>query len=104
MPPASIRLRNETSSSIFHDTMASQSKKPHHMATTPPRISRRACLVVVGREAGPLLPRSAVLSVPGLRRSAFIVLPSGRLLVTGQEYGRGPPGSSAARHNARRQG
>jgi hypothetical protein len=101
MPPR-IRASNETSSNFFHDTAASQSKKRHHITTMPSRISCRLCLVPDGRRARPLLPRSAVSSVPGMGWWAFILVPSGRLLVTGQDYGSGPLGSSAARQNARR--
>ena len=96
MPPPMIRPRNETSSSAFHDTTATQSKNPHHITTAPLRISRKACRMPMGREAGPLLPGSAASSVPGLRWSAFILLTPVRLLVTGQDYGREPPGSTAA--------
>jgi hypothetical protein len=100
MPPPIIRPRNETSSSAFHDTTATQSKKAHHITTTPLRISRNACRMPIGREAGAPLPGSAALSVPRLRGLAFILVPSVRRLVIGQDYGREPLGSSVGRHNA----
>ena len=104
MPPM-IRLRNDTSSSAFHDTTATQSKKPHHITTMPRRISRKVWRIPMGREAGPLGSRAAALSVPGLRWSVFTFsLPSGCLAAKGQDYGRSPPGSSVAGQNARRQG
>src|SRR6185369_16471324 len=80
IPPTRIRLRNETSSSIHHDTIASQSTKPHHMATTPLRISRTACLVVVDR--GVLAPalRFAASSA-GVRMGLVVIAgPSWRCL------------------------
>ena len=104
MPPPMIRLRNETSSSAFHDTTATQSKNPHHITTTPLRISRNACRIPIGRKAGPLPPGSAARSVPGLRWSVFMLSPPVGLLVTAQDYGTPPRGSTAAGQNARRWG
>jgi len=63
-PPPRIKPRNETSSSAFHDTTATQSKKPHHITTMPLRISRNACRISMGPGAGSLLPGPAALSVP----------------------------------------
>src|SRR5207302_9506246 len=89
---ASTSSRNETSSSAFHEIAASQSKKDHHVTTTPLRISRRACPVPIGGEAGPLLPRSAALAVSGRVWSVF-TLDVGWPAVTGQitRRGRLPP-------------
>src|SRR5207302_10614025 len=89
---ASTRPRNETSSSAFHEIAASQSKKDHHVTTTPLPISRRPCPVPIGGEAGPLLPRSAALAVSGRVWSVF-TLDVGWPAVTGQitRRGRLPP-------------
>jgi hypothetical protein len=101
---ASTRPRSETSSSVFHDTTATQSKKAHHITTMPLRISRRACRIPIGGDARSPLPPFVALSVSWLRWSVFIVLLYGRAFVRRQDYGRGPPASSAAGHNARQKG
>jgi hypothetical protein len=88
--PNSKNPRNETSSSVFHDTSASQLKKAHHITTTPSRISRSDC-AVDGRALVPLLPRSAASALPGLLGSVFMRWPLVACLSRGQITGGGRP-------------
>ena len=104
MPAPMIRHRNETISSAFHDTTATQSKNAHHITTTPLRISRKACRIPMGRDAGPPLPGATASSLPVLRGSLLMLFPQVRRVVTGQEYGTEPPRSTTAGQNARRWG
>ncbi len=75
MPP-SISPRIDTSSSFFHETTASQSKKAHPMTTMPLRISRSACRASDRGFSGPRVPGSAAPGAGGLTGSVIIGEPS----------------------------
>ena len=70
--PATISPRKKTSSSVFHGTTASQSKKRHQSSTISRPRSRSACFVPGGCIAFELLPPSAALSEPEPGRPVFI--------------------------------
>ena len=90
--PARIKPRSETSSSVFHDTTASQSKKRHHSTTIALPMSRKVCLVSPGCEAGWVLPGWSIL----------IGMPSARRVVGGKISG--DDSQAPARHDTMRAG
>ena len=96
--PASISARNETSSSFFHDTTASQSKKRHQITAPVSRISCSVCRIPERRTAVPRWP----VSPPAAELPWFVSMSLPSEHVVRRDYAGASWRSSAARRAARR--